>query len=339
MQIHHNISLHPFHSFHTAVQARFFARLQSATETVLLPEVLKTYRPQSVLVLGGGSNLLFTRNWNGLVIKNEIQGIQLKTADSEHYFVEAGAGVNWHSFVLHCIEQGYAGVENLSLIPGTVGAAPIQNIGAYGVELKDVFAELTAWDMQENQVRRFTATDCCFGYRDSIFKRAWKDRFLVLRVVFRLKKHAEFHIDYGAIREELEKAGVQQPSLRSVSDAIIRIRQSKLPDPDRTGNAGSFFKNPVIPEVLQKQILAAYPDLPNYPAGEQTYKIPAGWLIEQAGWRGYREGDAGCYNKQALVLVNYGKATGSQIADLAFRIQNSVQQKFGIRLEPEVNIL
>lgn len=339
MQILTNISLRPYHTFHTEVRAGFFTRLQRAEDVHLLPEMLQNYRQQKLLILGGGSNLLFTRDWEGLVIKNEIQGITLIAEDSENYLVEAGAGVNWHSFVLYCIEHGYAGAENLSLIPGTVGAAPIQNIGAYGVELKDIFEELTAWDLQENSIRRFVHADCRFGYRDSIFKQDWKGRLLILHVVFRLKKKPVFHIDYGAIREELEKAGVHELSLRSVSDAIVRIRSSKLPDPAVIGNAGSFFKNPIIPASLQKQILAHYPDLPGYLTDENMYKIPAGWLIEKAGWKGYRQDDTGCYPKQALVLVNYGNASGSQIKNLSVRIQDSVQEKFGVLLEPEVNIL
>jgi UDP-N-acetylmuramate dehydrogenase len=251
--------------------------------------------------------------------------------------VKVGAGEVWHSFVQHCLGRDWAGVENLSLIPGSVGAAPMQNIGAYGVEIKDVFHELEAYAINEQKVYTFSCNDCEFGYRESIFKGKYKDQMVILNVTFRLNKVPVFHTGYGDIRQELEKTGVKELSIRAVSEAVIHIRQSKLPDPAKLGNAGSFFKNPTVSKEKFEELQVAYPTIVAYPR-PVGLKLAAGWLIEQCGWKGFRRGDAGCHSRQALVLVNYGNATGGEIYDLSEEILFSVEKKFGVRLEREVNI-
>ncbi len=254
-------------------------------------------------------------------------------------YVKVGAGVNWHRFVLYCIDRNLGGVENLSLIPGNVGASPMQNIGAYGVEIKDVFHELTAWNIAEKKIRFFNNSECEFGYRESIFKKKYKAQFIILDVTFRLSKNPIFNISYGAIKSELEKMNVHELTIRSISEAVIKIRKSKLPDPFVIGNAGSFFKNPEIHKQQLQELLLIYPGIPNYKINDETFKIPAGWLIEQCGWKGYRKGDAGCYEKQALVLVNYGGASGMDIYKLSEEIKQSVLRNFSIKMETEVNII
>ena len=291
------------------------------------------------MVLGGGSNVLFTRDFNGCILKNNLKGIELIREDDSSYYVKTFAGENWHSFVMHCIHHNYAGLENLSLIPGNAGASPMQNIGAYGVEIKDVFYELEALHMEDGSLHTFHAEDCAFGYRESVFKRKYKGEFIICNVSFQLKKQPVFHTSYGALEEELEKMGIQELSIKAVSDAVIRIRSSKLPDPSMVGNAGSFFKNPVITQYQYDILKKSHPSIPGYPAGVGLIKLAAGWLIEQCGWKGYREGDAGCYPKQALVLVNYGQAKGQEIWDLSCRIIESVKEKFDVELEREVNII
>jgi UDP-N-acetylmuramate dehydrogenase len=276
---------------------------------------------------------------DGLVLKNNITGITELHEDTGHVYVKAGAGEPWHSFVLKCIERKWAGIENLSLIPGNVGASPIQNIGAYGVELNDVFLDLEAFHLEEKKVYTFTKTDCGFGYRDSVFKRTYKDQFVILNVTCRLDKKPRFNTGYGAIREELEKMGVQELSIKAVSDAVINIRTSKLPDPAKTGNAGSFFKNPEISQEEFLELKARFPSVIGYPVINGRVKLAAGWLIEQCGWKGYRSGDAGCHPKQSLVLVNYGSASGKDILNLSEEILESVNNKFGVLLEREVNII
>jgi UDP-N-acetylmuramate dehydrogenase len=284
------------------------------------------------------------------VIRNEIKGIELVDEDEDYVYVTVGAGESWHGFVQYCLTRNWAGVENLSLIPGSVGAAPMQNIGAYGVEIKDVFHELTAWDLEEGKVYTFTLNDCRFGYRDSIFKGPYKGRFIILSVTFRLNKTPVFHTAYGAIREELERMGVQELSIQAISQAVVHIRTSKLPDPAQIGNAGSFFKNPTIPSMHFANLQTMFPGIVGYPeastggaptagASDGTTKLAAGWLIEQCGWKGYRHGDAGVHTRQALVLVNYGHATGQELYDLSEEILRSVHEKFGVTLEREVNIV
>lgn len=338
MIIQENISLKPFNTFAIDTKAKYFARFTSAGE---LREVLNSpiATHNSKLILGGGSNVLFTNDFNGIVLKNELCGIELVKEDARHYYVKAAAGENWNSFVMHCINHNYAGLENLSLIPGNVGASPMQNIGAYGVEVKDVFESLEAMNKSDLSVHTFSANDCEFGYRESVFKRKYKDKFVILNVTFRLNKQPVFNISYGAIEQELEKMNVQDLSIKAISQAVINIRTSKLPDPKQIGNAGSFFKNPVITKKHFDELKIEYATMPGYVAGEAHMKVAAGWLIEQCGWKGYRKNDYGVHAKQALVLVNYGNASGEEIYNLSTEIINSVQQKFSIMLEREVNIV
>ena len=289
--------------------------------------------------------MLFTSNFNGLILKNEFKGIKIVKEDEHHIYIQAGAGESWHQFVLYCIEHNLAGVENLSLIPGNVGASPMQNIGAYGVEIKDVFHSLEAYHIKDKKVVTFTLNDCEFGYRESVFKRKFKDEFVILNVTYRLNKVPDYKISYGAIGQELEKMGVKDLSIQAVSQAVINIRSSKLPDPAVIGNAGSFFKNPEIKNSKFKSLKEEFPAIVGYDLPNGNVKLAAGWLIEQCGpengasWKGYRKGDAGCHEKQALVLVNYGNATGSEIFDLSEKILKSVKTKFGVELEREVNIV
>lgn len=342
MQLQQNVSLYPYNTFHIHATAKYFAAFHSLNA---LQEALDVFYSttttvsKNLFVLGGGSNVLFTKDVDGLVLKNEMQGIEVVKEDKEFYYVQSAAGENWHQLVMYCVAHNYAGMENLSLIPGCVGASPIQNIGAYGVEVKDIFYQLEAYDLHEKSVITFGLNDCHFGYRESIFKQQYKGRFVILNVTFKLRKNPQFNTAYGAIKEELEKMKVEQLSIQAISQAVINIRQSKLPDPAVIGNAGSFFKNPVIDTDHFFYLQQDHPNIPGFPAGGQQTKIAAGWLIEQCGWKGYREGDAGCYSKQALVLVNYGNATGSEVYHLSEAIIRSVREKFGITLEREVNML
>ena len=345
-----NQSLKPYNTFRIDVNARYLAAFATIGE---LAELVEWARGRGLLdrggtrgpaerrlfVLGGGSNVLFTRNIDGLVLHNRLKGVELIHEDEEHVYVRAGAGENWAGFVEHCLERGWAGLENLSLIPGCVGAAPIQNIGAYGVELQDVFLELDAWSLAEGRVCTFTLGDCAFGYRDSVFKGTYRDQFIILSVTLRLRKTPIFHVSYGAIREELERMGVHELSIRAVSQAVITIRRSKLPDPADIGNAGSFFKNPTVTEEVCETLRDRFPGIVGYPIVGDGVKLAAGWLIEQCGWKGYRQGDAGVHARQALVLVNYGNAGGAEIYRLSEEIAASVRNKFGVELEREVNIV
>jgi UDP-N-acetylmuramate dehydrogenase len=340
MQIQENISLRTYNTFAIDAIARYFATFSSDDE---LSELLFHFsRPGSyrvpTFILGGGSNILFTKNYDGFVLKNEIKGIELLHEDSEYVYVKVGAGENWHRFVQYCIERNWGGIENLSLIPGNAGAAPIQNIGAYGVELDDVFWDLEAFHLREKKVCIFTRSDCEFGYRDSVFKREYKNEFAILSVTLQLKKKPVFHTSYEAITQELEKMGVRELNIKAISQAVINIRTSKLPDPADIPNAGSFFKNPVVSSEQYSVLLAQNPMMPSYPQVDGKVKLAAGWLIEQCGWKGFRRGDAGCHARQALVLVNYGQAKGKEIYDLSEEIFQSVKLKFGIELEREVNI-
>ena len=337
MSFQQNVSLKTFNTFGINATAKSFASFSSVDE--LKERLAQTEKDTSLLILGGGSNLLFTGNFDGTVLKNELHGIQLIREDEDYYYVQAAGGENWHQLVLYCVANNYAGMENLSLIPGSVGASPIQNIGAYGVELKDVFYELQAFDLQSHDVVTFTKEDCHFGYRDSVFKGKYKGRFVILSVTFRLTKKPSFHTEYGAIQQELDKMNVSQLSIGAISQAVINIRSSKLPDPNVVGNAGSFFKNPTIDNEQFFELKKQSPNIAGFATDDNKTKLAAGWLIEQCGWKGYREGDAGCYEKQALVLVNYGSATGAQIYFLSKEIIDSVHQKFGVTLEREVNII
>lgn len=335
-QLQENISLRPFHTFGLNVTARWLLPIASESDLI---EFLadNRFNQTSLLILGGGSNVLFQQNYEGVIIKNEIKGIEVLQESDEEVLVRIGAGETWHQFVLHALDQGWYGIENLSLIPGTIGAAPIQNIGAYGVELKEVFDHLEAIHRETFQATTFSKMECRFGYRDSIFKREAKGKYVITRVVLRLSKIPNPTLSYGAIRKEVEH--LASPSPKDVSEAVIRIRQSKLPDPTVIGNAGSFFKNPEISRDLFEKIQSNYPNVPSYPISDEIIKVPAGWLIETTGWKGIRRGDYGVHAKQALVLVNYGNAQGSEIYDLSTEIITSVQNEFGITLEREVQII
>jgi UDP-N-acetylmuramate dehydrogenase len=343
MQIQENISLKPYNTFGIDAKARYFATFSNIEE---LTEVTTSGLPTgqagsglTTLILGGGSNILLTKNFDGLVFKNEIKGIQMLHEDTENYYVKVGAGENWHQFVTHCINNDWAGVENLSLIPGNVGASPMQNIGAYGVELKDVFWDLEAFHLQEQKIKTFTLSDCEFGYRDSVFKRHYRDQFIILNVTFRLYKHPFFRTDYGAIQQELEKMGVKELNIHDISQAVINIRLSKLPDPAIIGNAGSFFKNPSINKEQFQSLKSRFPGIVGYENVDGSVKLAAGWMIEHCGWKGFRNGDAGVHSKQSLVLVNYGNASGKDIYDLSVKIRDSVKEVFDMDLEREVNIV
>ncbi|MBS1920808.1 MAG: UDP-N-acetylmuramate dehydrogenase [Bacteroidetes bacterium] len=343
MVIQENISLKSFNTFGINAKARYFSTFSDVDE---LEELLHAYPQYPLFILGGGSNILFTKDFNGLVLKNEIKGVDEMHEDQNYVYVKAGAGEIWHRFVLHCINNNWAGLENLSLIPGNVGASPMQNIGAYGVELQDVFYCLEAFHRQEKKILTFTSSDCEFGYRESVFKRKYKDQFIILNITLKLRKHPIFHIEYGTLKQELERMGVKELSIRSISQAVINIRKSKLPDPKDLGSAGSFFKNPVITKSKFDALKEKFPGIPSFSSREDRVKIPAGWLIEhcgpektESGWKGFRRGDAGCYSKQALVLVNYGNAVGQDIFNLSEEITASVKSKFGITLEREVNII
>jgi len=336
MQLQENISLKPYNTFGIDVKARYFATFNDTDE---LAETLNLKSQTSNLILGGGSNILLTKDYDGLVLKNEIRGIAELHEDSEYVYVKAGAGENWHQFVLYCIERNWAGVENLSLIPGNVGASPMQNIGAYGVEIDDVFWDLEAFHKKDKKVVTFTRSDCEFGYRESVFKEKFKDQFVILNVTFQLRKKPRFNTSYGAIEQELQRMGVRELSLKAISAAVINIRNSKLPNPGEIGNAGSFFKNPSVTNEQFVSLKARFENMAGHENIDGTVKLAAGWLIEQCGWKGYRKGDAGCHAKQALVLVNYGNATGTEIYNLSEEIIQSVKEKFGITLEREVNII
>lgn len=331
-----HVSLKKWNTFGIDVTARYFAECRSENDLIgLLNHLPGSGKP---LILGGGSNILFTRDPADPVIKNSITGIELISDDKEFVFVRVGAGVIWHDFVREALLKNWAGIENLSLIPGTVGAAPIQNIGAYGVEVKSVIQRVHAIDLSTLQERVWEAETCEFGYRDSLFKRLGRGSIAITQVEFRLYKNPEFHIDYGAIQQELERMGVKELTIQAISQAVIQIRTSKLPDPAKIGNAGSFFKNPEVPTEVFNSIRNSFPDVVGYRQANGKIKVAAGWLIEKCGWKGIRHGNAGVHPNQALVLVNYGDAAGAEILDLAERIKTSVADAFGVQLEMEVNI-
>jgi UDP-N-acetylmuramate dehydrogenase len=330
-----NKNLKEYNTFGISVKAEMFAVFSSIEE---LKQILSNRNGKDLLVLGGGSNLLLTKDFDGLVIKNEIKRFEVIEETVSEVIVESGAGENWHEFVLNCIDKGFGGVENLSLIPGSVGASPMQNIGAYGVEIKDVFESLSAYHIASGEIHYFDKTKCEFGYRESIFKNKVKGEYIILTVTFRLTKNPTINSSYGAINEQLKVMGIQVPTIKELSAAVIAIRQSKLPDPKIIGNAGSFFKNPTVEIALLEQIQKNYPDIPNYPALNGK-KLAAGWLIEKSGWKGRTFDNYGVHKLQALVLVNYGNCTGQEIFDLSSQIIQDVFEKFGVLLEREVNIL
>ncbi|MHC8328237.1 UDP-N-acetylmuramate dehydrogenase [Pseudomonas sp. LB1P83] len=335
LQVQPQVSLKPFNTFGVDVQARLFAEAHSDAD---VREALAYASAHDVplLVIGGGSNLLLTADIQALVLRMATRGIRILSDDGSKVVIEAEAGEPWHPFVQHTLAQGLSGLENLSLIPGTVGAAPMQNIGAYGVEIKDVFAGLTALDRQTGELRDFTLAQCNFAYRDSLFKQE-PGRWLILRVRFTLDRAAPLHLEYGPVRQRLTEQGIDHPTATDVSEAICSIRNEKLPDPAVLGNAGSFFKNPLVPAALVAQLKSQYPDLVAYAQPDGQMKLAAGWLIERAGWKGFRDGDAGVHTLQALVLVNYGSATGLQLLNLAQHIQKDICERFTIDLEMEPN--
>jgi UDP-N-acetylmuramate dehydrogenase len=336
MQIHHTYPLLALNTFGIDASAEYFAEVHSLQDVQAV--LRQPIRP--ILVLGGGSNLLLTRDVRGLVLKNAIQGIRVVRTFKNKVWVEAGGGVVWHDFVLWAVQHGFGGVENLSLIPGTVGASPVQNIGAYGVELKDVFVRLKAVELESGALHTFTRAACQFGYRDSIFKREAKGEYCITSVVFSLTNNTHrLNISYGDIRKTLEMNGVEDPGIADISQAVVQIRSAKLPDPRQIGNCGSFFKNPETDRAVLEKIRLTHPNVPHYDLPDGRVKIPAGWLIEQCGWKGKRVGNTGSYEKQALVLVNYGGATGEEVKKLAFDIIASVAQQFEIQLEAEVNMI
>jgi len=335
MEIKKNTSLKPFNTFGIDVIATSFVEVKNIQE---VKSVLSNNK-QPILILGGGSNLLFTTDFDGLAIKNNLKEITVVEENDSEIYLKIGAGEVWHEFVLYCIKNGYAGVENLSLIPGNVGASPMQNIGAYGVEVKDVITEVEALHLKDLSLRTFTNEACEFSYRSSVFKTSEKGNYFITSVTFKLNKQAKVNTSYGAIDGELKRLEIESPTIKDVSNAVINIRSSKLPDPKKIGNSGSFFKNPIISEGQKNKILANYPDAPNYSQPNGVFKMAAGWLIEKCGWKGKRIDDYGVHELQALVLVNYGGAKGSEIYSLSEKIIESVNSKFDIILEREVNIL
>jgi UDP-N-acetylmuramate dehydrogenase len=333
MHLQHNVSLLPYNTFGIDVTADYFAAITDPSDLADISTL-----PHPVHVLGGGSNILLTAPVAGLVLHNQLKGIELIRENADHVWLRVQSGEVWHGFVLHAIENGWGGIENLALIPGTVGAAPIQNIGAYGVEVRTTIEEVTFLQLEENTVYTISNEECQFGYRDSIFKNALSCKVFVTSVVFRLNKHPEFNTGYGAIEQELQLMGITVPTVKAIAQAVINIRTSKLPDPKQIGNAGSFFKNPTVPAKQYRLLVDAYPEMPHYAVDDDRVKIPAAWLIEQCGWKGFRREDAGVHARQALVIVNYGSANGNDLWQLSGEILTSVKEKFGIELEREVQV-
>ncbi|HEA30785.1 MAG TPA: UDP-N-acetylmuramate dehydrogenase [Leeuwenhoekiella sp.] len=337
MQIKPNFSLKNHNTFGINAKAEHFVAIHTVDE---LKEALQLPGFSQKFVLGGGSNMLLKSDLSGLVIHVDLKGIQIAREDEDHIWVSAAAGENWHDFVLHCVARGYGGVENMALIPGNVGTAPVQNIGAYGVELKDSFESCEVLDRNSLEIKTLTKQDCKFGYRDSIFKQENKDRYIITSVLFKLtKRNHKLNTSYGDIQKILDERAIKNPSLQDIADAVIHIRQQKLPDPKKIGNSGSFFKNPVVERAVLSKIQKSHPHVPFYEMGDGLVKIPAGWLIEQAGFKGKRFGNAGVHDRQALVLVNHGGATGEEIWEVAMHIQEVVKNKFAILIQPEVNII
>jgi len=332
-----NASLKKYNTFGLDVLAQEVTAVEQVEDLSNLRNEGVFDRPH--LIIGGGSNILLTRDFEGLVILNQMKGIQVVENSDNFSVVRFEGGEEWHSCVLWCIENDLGGVENLSLIPGTVGAAPMQNIGAYGVEIKDVFVRLEAFNKRTGQLEVFDKDACAFGYRESVFKNRFKDQFIITSVELRLTRNQHsINTSYGAIQDVLSQQNIAVPSIRNVSDAVISIRSSKLPDPKEIGNSGSFFKNPVVPKEKANELLLQFPSMPNYPAPNGV-KLAAGWLIEQCGWKGKRVGQTGAHARQALVLVNYGGAKGAEVWNLAKEIQQSVAARFGVQLQPEVNVI
>lgn len=338
MEFKENYSLKNLNTFGIDAYCRYFFKFDN-TENLKNTLEHQLSKNNKKLILGGGSNILFTKDFDGVVLKNNISGIEKIKEDENHVYIKAGAGVNWHSFVLYCIENNLAGVENLSLIPGNIGASPMQNIGAYGVEVKDVIESVHGVFTEDLKEFSLSNTDCNFAYRESIFKHELKNKTIITHVIYRLNKTPKFNTSYGAIEQELEKMGIKDLSIKAISDAVCNIRRSKLPNPSEIGNAGSFFKNPTVDKTTFEKLKSQFPDIPYYPQADGNIKLAAAWLIEQCGWKGFRNDDYGVHKLQALVLVNYGNAKGGDIYRLSEDILKSVIEKFGVTLEREVNII
>lgn len=336
MKIESDYSLKEYNTFGIEAKAKKFVEVATVDELV---DVIKNH-PEPKFLLGGGSNMLLTKDIDALVVYLNLKGKEIIREDENHAWVRANAGENWHEFVIYCIENNLGGIENMSLIPGNVGTTPVQNIGAYGTEIKDTFDSCEALHIETQQLHVFRNSDCKFGYRESIFKNEEKGNYIITSVVFKLtKKDHKINIAYGDISSELKTRNIENPTIKDVSDAVIAIRKSKLPDPKELGNSGSFFKNPIITKNEFDIVYAENPTMPHYILSEELVKVPAGWLIEQAGFKGKRFGDAGIHKNQALVLVNYGNATGQEILAVARDIQATILEKYGIAIEAEVNII
>lgn len=333
-----NYSLKALNTFHIDVQSRYFTTAGNISQLIAAIEFAKA-NSLPILILGGGSNILFTENFEGLAIKNNIRGFDIVNETAEHVWIRIGGGEEWHQSVMRIIDLGYSGVENLSLIPGTVGAAPMQNIGAYGVEIREVFSSLEALEIDTGRIITFSHEACEFGYRQSVFKNKHKGKYIIVSVTLQLSKASVFNTSYAVLNAALQQLEVDKITPKIVSEAVIRIRQSKLPDPEVIGNAGSFFKNPVVDARTFHALSASHPEIPFFPDKNENTKLSAAWLIEKCGWKGRRINHAGVHEKHSLILVNYGSARGSEIKDLAEAIRNSVYAKFGVALEAEVNII
>jgi len=338
MRIFQNISLKSYNTFGIEANASQFVELQTLEEVQVLCQTFNL-TDRKLLILGGGSNILLTKDFDGMAIKINLKGIEIVKENDEELWVQAMAGESWHSFVMHCVEKNWGGLENLSLIPGCVGAAPMQNIGAYGTEIKAVFSSLKAVEIATGEMVEFNNEACEFGYRESVFKNKYKGKYIIVSVIFKLNKKPILNVSYGAIQDVLNEKGITSPTIQDISNAVIAIRQSKLPNPAELGNAGSFFKNPEIPAEQYQRLKNEFPEIPGYPAPNNQVKVPAGWLIEQCQWKGKIVGNTGAHKNQALVLVNYGNATGNEILNLAKQIQDSVYNQFKINISPEVNLI
>ena len=338
MNIIENYPLLKLNTFGLDIKAKYFTSINSINELI---ELRKTneFKDLQLLILGGGSNILFTKDFDGLVILNNIKGKEIIDQNQQSVFLKIGAGENWHELVMHCVDNGWGGIENLSLIPGNTGTAPMQNIGAYGVEIKETFVELEALEISSGKIVKFNNSDCEFGYRESVFKNKMKNRYIILNITLELKKNPVLNVNYGDIKAVLENQNIMNPSLKDLSNTIISIRQSKLPDPKKIGNSGSFFKNPIVSLNQLEFIKKKYPKVVSYKIKEDKFKIAAGWMIERAGWKGKKFNNYGVHEKQGLVLVNYGLANGMEIFDLSEKIILDIKEKFGIILEREVNII
>jgi UDP-N-acetylmuramate dehydrogenase len=338
LRVAENFNLQSLNTFGIQARARYYTQVTGLNELRAALAFAKS-KDKGFHILGGGSNMVFMQDYNGLIIHNKIHGVRIIYEDEKKIHIKAGAGVVWHDLVLHCIDKGWGGIENLSLIPGYVGAAPIQNIGAYGVEIKDVLLEVEYYHVESDSVETVENKACRFGYRDSIFKQELKHKTVILNVTIKLSKQPELNISYGAIDATLKEMGISNPTPKDVSNAVIKIRKAKLPDPVKTGNAGSFFKNPVVSKAVFENLYDKNPKMPYYNIGEDAFKIPAAWLIDTCGWKGKSEGNAGVHQNQPLVLINLGNVTGKEVYDLSEKIRQSVYQQFGINLQREVNLV